>query len=296
MTEEKVLHPIRFEEGGGNMDEEEVIRHIKCNVARSLDFVSIQDVKERPLIIVGGGPSLKRYWPLISTHEADVMALNNAYHFLLEHEVTPNYFMLLDGRKENVDFVQCAIHEVTHFIGVQCAPCVFDTLIEKGVPIQAYMTYHPYNVKHASQYNVPTEKNVMVGGGGTVGFKSIALGLMLGYRQFYLYGYDSSHEEGEHHAFKQKLNDQCDIIEVKIEPEGKSYFTTRAMAHQASDFCTFASTVMQEYDADIYLCCDGLLPDLVQHENKRALVPLEEREREKYNSVWQFDEYRRISP
>lgn len=283
------LHPLVFLDKGSNTPVEVTREQIIKNVKRDLPWLEVKPAHTRPLIIVAGGPSLKYRWPEILTYDADILALNGTYEFLLSKGITPKYWMLLDARRENIDFVNSAHPDVTHYLAAQCHPDIFDALSDKKVCL--YLTTHQDTMEAVEGIDKP---KVRIGGpAGTVGIKSMGLGFALGYREFHLFGYDSSYED-THHAYDQKLNDHSKTIDVHL--DGKVYVTTPAFAQQATEFCGMITSHFLPYGCNVELHCNGLLPAVVAHNNKVGEVPLEQREREKYETVWAHDKYRKHAP
>lgn len=283
------LHPFTVIPGC-NTPAEVTRAQLIQNAERDLPWLEKEALKERPLVIVGGGPSLKYHWQQITGHNGDILALNNAYGFLLERGISPDYFMLLDAREDNVDFLDSISLTTRHFIAAQCHPSVFDEL--QGYNTTLYLTILPDTlelVAHIDKPKVQLAANV-----GTVGMKALSLAYVLGYRELHLYGYDSSYEDDAHHAFPQALNDTAKTVDVYV--EGNKYTTTASMAQQATKFSELASGMVKHYGFDINLHCNGLLPDLVAHCNKLGQVPLLDREREKYQEMWKHDVYRKSAP
>lgn len=284
------LFPIEFIPGC-NTPADVTRAQLQINVERDLPWLEIEPLKDRALVIVAGGPSLKDRWPEIKTHkDADILALNNSYAFLQDHGITPNYFMLLDARAENIEFLRCATPETSHYIAAQCHPDVFDSL--DGYDTHLYLTVMPDTLELVSHIDKP--KVQIAGTVGTVGIKALSLAYALGYRELHLYGYDSSYADDEHHAFRQTLNDHANTLEVYL--NGKKYITTPTLAQQASEFCSLVSGMVRHYGFDIELHCNGLLPDVVAFSNKLGEIPLEERERAKYEAMWALDVYRKDAP
>lgn len=287
--EEGVLRPLTFIDGCNTAPD--VIRsQLKFNVQRNLPWLKLQPLKERPLAIVAGGPSLKERYKDIK-FQYDILSLNNTYGFLKDRGIRPEYWMLLDARKENLDFVRNVANPNTmHFLAAQCHPSVYDYL--EGFKTTLYLTTLPDTLELVKDFNC--EKVQLAGTVGTVGVKAIALGFALGYREFHLYGYDSSYQDGEHHAYSQPLNDSNSKIDVYL--AGKEYITSPAYAHQAVEFCEFARSLVQQHGCTIELHCSGLLPDLVAVSNALGEIPLEIREREKYEEIWKQKSYRNTAP
>lgn len=280
-----MIHPIKFIPGC-NTPREVSLENASINVRRTLPWLEMSPPSGRPLVIVAGGPSLKDRYHEIWSHRGDVMALNNAYAFLVERDIIPEYFMLLDARPQNLEFVRNPHRETMHYLAAQCDPSVFDAL--KDYDTTLYLTTLEGIDEVVAGIDKPKHK--VAGTVGTVGVKALCLAHALGYKELHLYGYDSSYADS-HHAFAQALNDDAKTIEVYL--DGKTYVTTPTFAHQASEFCAMAAGMVR-MGFSIELHCSGLLPDLVSYSNNAP--PLEVREREKYEEVWRHDVYRKHAP
>lgn len=282
------LQPLTFIDGCNTALD---VQHeqIKINIERNLPWLDKREPKDKALSIIASGASLERYWPMIDL-TTDIMALNNAYPFLMERGLEPDYFMMLDARPQNIDFVRNPSRKTEHLLASQCHPSIFDALEYYDTTL--YLTTVSGILELVKHIDKP--KIQIAGTAGTVGIKALCMAYALGYKEVYLYGYDSSYHDGKHHAIAQPLNDNANTIEVFL--DGKRYVTTPAMAHQATEFCSLARGMTQYYGFDINLRCDGLLPDMVQHCNKLGEIPLEVREREKYEQMWELDVYRKEAP
>lgn len=280
------MKPITFIPGCNNSPEN--IRHnLRINVQRDLPWLEIEPLNDRPLCIVGGGPSLKYRWHEI-WGKGDVLALNNAYPYLVENGITPDYFMLLDSRDENIDFLRLKQKETKHLIAAQCSPLVFDAL--KDYDTTLYLTIHPDTDEIVRFINKP--KNKIAGTAGTVGVKALCMAYALGRKDIHVFGLDSSYN-GHHHAYPQSLNDGQKDYEVFV--NGKSFITSAPMANQAIEFVRMASHMVKD-GFSIELHCDGLLPEMVAYSNEQGEIPLEVREKNKYQEMWKHSQYRNESP
>jgi hypothetical protein len=87
----------------------------------------------------------------------------------------------------------------------------------------------------------------------------------LGFREQHLYGYDSSYEEGEHHAYPQEQTDQEQrTLEVYAKgPDGemKKFITNFAMAKQAELFPKTVE-VLVEAGTKVMVHGTGLIPTI----------------------------------
>ncbi len=176
------------------------------------------------ICFVGGGPSLKESLFDIQLCRAKgdkIWALNGAHDWLIEHGIIPDAMVLLDSRKESLTFLNNPHNDVIYYIATQCDPEAFEIL--KG-----------YTVRKWTAWGWGVEDDVVIGGGATVGMKSICMAFALGYRNYKLFGYDSSYRGEDNHAWKQPLNDDEEIIEIIV--RGQKFKSAKWMARQVREF------------------------------------------------------------
>lgn len=273
---------------GCNTQPEVIRSQMRHNIERDLPWLQVCPAIDQTIAIVAGGPSLNDHWPKIGGCDA-VLSTNNTYAFLTERGIVPDHWMLLDARRENIEFLRDARPETQHYLAAQCHPDIYDAL--EGYKLTLYLTTLPDTLEITKHIN--KTKVQLAGVVGTVGIKAMSLAFALGYRKFKLFGYDSSYAD-THHAYPQALNDASKTIEVYV--EGKRYVTTPSFAHQAQDFAGWAKEMALFHGCEIELHCDGLLPHLMDYCNREGERPLEDREREKYNAMWRESKYRRVAP
>lgn len=242
-----------------NNTTENIVDNIRSSNARGLPLLSQQPMqKERPLLVVCGGPSLREYLPQLETlyddwKGADIMAVNGTYGFLMEHRISPDYFLLVDSREENLPLVEFPSMYTNHLLASQVHPKIFDALKDHKVTL----------------FNVGTPKTIETMGKdmeyvktplGQAGIHAIYVGFALGYQKQILFGYDCSHA-GYHHAFDQPLNDKDDTIIVTY--KGVQFKTTPGLAQVASNFQRVVSPLI-EGGLELEMCADGLLPFILR--------------------------------
>jgi uncharacterized Rossmann fold enzyme len=199
-------------------------------------------------VIVGGGPSLKDHLFRVRGRQmakAKVFACGNAANYLLENQITPDYQILLDARAENAFFV--VPDPTVKFIASQCDP---RTWKKGGIGFHAMQTSYMHLIEH---------EEMLVGGGSTVGLKAIAIAYALGFRNFHLFGFDSSYSEDSHHAYPQSLNDKERRMEVKC--GGKTFTCAPWMVTQAEEFKELAR-VLVEMGCTFSIHGEGLIPSI----------------------------------
>lgn len=249
----------------------------------------LPEIKDKPLFICGSGPSLKRYYPRVKElwPNSDVMALNGAYKAIVEHMLgePPQYYVQLDARPENVNFVDGILGNATEFyLASQCAPEMFHAL--RNCPVKVYHLNTP------TTHKIFPNADVYYGGGSTVGSTAIALAATLGYRHIGLLGYDSSYEMGKSHMIPQPQNENQKTLDVWL--GDKEYLTTAVMAKQVEDFRPWIKVLTDTFpNLDIRLFGEGLLYDYLIQGQKGNVS--RESEAAKYTEMYKDPDYRMSS-
>lgn len=231
---------------------------IEANIknALSLPFSWLQptNAHDGHAVIVGGGPSLKYDLAEIKErqiHGQKIFSTNATYKYLLENNIIPDFHVMVDAREENVEFVPFG--KVACYYASICHPKV----LEKAENV---ILWHPM-IEGILEIIGDNTGDPLVGGGGTVGMKSIALAHILGYREFHLYGFDSSYHGDDNHAYKQSLNDGERVIEVEM--NGNKYRAAAWMCGQLEDFKAITRAIVDS-GGIITVHGYGLLPDMAK--------------------------------
>ena len=280
-TAAEVLVPTQFMIKT-NVPDGEILSNLRASKERRLPYVDLCPKRDRPLAIVGSGPSLLKRIKFLRAFPGDIMALNGAYNVLRIHGITPKYAVCLDARPENINFFDYASTETYHLLASQCHPALYDDLAKRELKVA---TFHMDG--HASQSVFAPGEVTVMGGMHTVGLTALILATTLGYRNLTLYGYDSSYTDGHSHARDQSQNAGQTTTEVEF--KGKWYTTTPAMASQCEHFFELKKAIFHNYpDAEIFLNGEGLFYDFVLGNNKESTP---ESELAKYHSLYDHDSY-----
>lgn len=223
-----------------NVDDSAIEANTAVNTARTgvERFTPAAAPNDETVVIVGGGPSLADTVDEIRARKQNgqsVWATSNTYALLVARGIQPDAHIILDARPENAEFLH-PTQGVTYYLAQSCHPSLFDKLAGCKV-----VMYHG-------------RKD---GTGFTVGIKAMYLASNSGFRRFVLHGMDSSYRNGDHHAYRQALNDNEKIIEVVF--EGEKYECAPWMAIQAEEFRQVALS-FTEQGGLISVSGDGLLP------------------------------------
>jgi len=266
-----------------NNDRESIIRNITHNVGLGLAELSQHAWRERPLLVVAGGPSLPDYIGVIRAFlpDCDVLSINGAYRYLREQGIESDHFVMIDSRASNVAHVAGASYRTNHCLASQVHPSVMDELADKRVTM-----FH---------LGTQTARDALVGDFkfitapiGMASIHAVYVAAALGYRTQMLFGYDFSGK----HAFPQPQNDEDRHLSIKL--NGKTFLTTLAMARTAEQFAKALGPVLRTCDLDVRLYSDGLLSEMIKVATSD--VPAEIKERDKYENIWTFGDYRTVSP
>lgn len=215
-----------------NTPAEVMVAQATENLLRDLPVFIEQEAHKAKVCIVGGGPSLADTLPALRFQKdrgALVMALNGTHDWLIERGIVPDMHVMLDARKENVEFVSKPNKAVTYLIAAQCHPRVFDALSASDVLV--WVADVPGMRELADRVHKPLG---LVGGGSTVGLKAMALAYLWGFRSIALFGMDSCYRSDAHHAYPQALNDGESRVDVLY--GGKRFSCATWMHAQAEEF------------------------------------------------------------
>lgn len=271
-----------------NNSREAIVDNVRVNAARGLPELQQQPWTDKPLIVVGGGPSLHDYLPILKAFRPDchVLAINGAYKFLRSQGVDPEHFLLIDSRSENVIHVDSPHEGTNHCLASQVHPRIFESLRDHDITLFHLGTEAAYEALKGTGEHTFSAAPI-----GMASVHAIYIAAALGYRQQFLFGYDFSHKAGETYAFDQPMNKDDASFEVVL--NGVSYRTTLALARTAEQFSKAISPIIQACDLDVRIFSSGLLPEML----KVAMNPAsEESERAKYEQIWTVGDYRKVSP
>jgi hypothetical protein len=249
------------------------IDQIKENMKRGLpkleNLPDFQKEHNKIASIVGGGPSLKE---TIGDLKGDVFAAGSSNDFLAMNGITPKYSIQCDPDAITGLYITNTNDETIYLIASCCHTATFDKLKNRKV-----YTWHSF-----SEDQLPTIKEVdpqfyAISGGCTVGLRAINIGVILGYKHFHLFGFDSClGPDDEDHAYKLADGDTTEtgrIFKVRAgvdQPGDKVYNCIGYQLAQASHFLEYYRAHYKQLDMTVH--GGGLISDLVDIENKRMAI------------------------
>lgn len=234
-----------------NTEEGGLFANIAANNAEDVPRIGLH----RTAILVGGGPSLAgTLGELKALKDAGgcIFAMNNSARFLAERGIKPDYQVVIDPREQNVEFIEKAWAGEL-LLASHAHPLVLQKAREIGYPVRLWHPSIDGIAKVIGEVQVVTASI-------TAGLSAISLAHTFGHREFHFFGYDSSHEDGKSHAYRQDMNAQDEI--VRCAADNRVFYASMAMAGQANQFREFRDMMTKHLDCVFHVHGDGLLPHL----------------------------------
>jgi hypothetical protein len=267
-----------------NTPDEVLNDHIRVNSARDLEWLSASGQHDGVAVMIGGGPSAADHIDDIRALKAagaTVFAMNGASKWARGHGIPVDYQVISDAKEETATLVDSGA--AAHLFASQVNPKTIEAVkrpiiwhLETGEVEQLF----PEKRVKAGGY-------ALIGGGAATGNCAMCVAFALGFREFHVFGYDSSHRDGKGHAYSQPMNDLIPTTEVQW--GGREFTCSVAMKAQAEKFQITSQALKQE-GCQIEVYGDGLLQCMY------TTPPHSLSERDKYRLMWQFDGYRDIAP
>jgi hypothetical protein len=202
-------------------------------------------------IIVGGGPSVKSHLEEIRTFASNkeniVFAINWTHTWLIENGIIPNACVFFEIDAEPDTVLKKAHKDCTYYICSHCDPRTFDAL--EG--FKRVLWHSPPNSDIEREVGEELFPNSQICGGGIGSFtRTLTVALYLGYRNFELFGCDSSYpdEAKSSHVdgYETVMNPDTDGFYVYAEDEKKQevrrFKTLGYLALQVEEFKDYCLT------------------------------------------------------
>jgi len=203
----------------------------------------------KKIALVGGGPSLKNNLEELKTFKT-IISCGSVHDYLMSVGIVPTYAANCDPDKISSYYFTKPDSEIKYLISSNSHPSVFETLKDYQV-----VMWHCHSDEQKEELiKLETEKGNTyngVGGGCTVGLRSICLALSMGYSNIHFFGFDScvADEEGkEHHAYGYASDEEEKIMDKKIHkirlghaegPSSKEYYVVGYQLAQLENFKDF---------------------------------------------------------
>lgn len=262
--------------GGVNVTHEALLANIREAVKRDLPWFTGFGPHKRVACVVGGAPSVRDDIGKIRAQQkrgARIVTVNNTWRLMVENGIMPDVHVMLDARAENAAFLKDAPKSIRYFVASQCHPDVFEALKDHDVVVwhNGFGDNEAIREVLAPWWDEgPNQRPcILVPGGGTVGLRSLWLCAFSGFKTIHMYGFDSSYEGDQHHAYSQPLNDADRVMEVTM--GDKIYRAAPWMVRQVEEARWHRADLIKE-GVTLHVHGRGLLPDVMRSikEEERA--------------------------
>ena len=217
--------------------DEEIRNNISYSVTKLDNWIPLCERHDEIAVFCSGGPKLKddlddvREW---EERGAKIFCVKHSHDYLIEQGIIPWGCMLLDPRNHVQDFIDNPHPDVLYFVATMCHPSTLDRLLEKGAQIWGYHAL----VGAGEDKMIPKLRpdgtpHFMIGGGSTSAVRGISVLHTIGFRKYYLYGYDSCYWDQVDMDAKTKTGAQKYF---NVEVMGRKFTTDAELLAQAQDF------------------------------------------------------------
>jgi uncharacterized Rossmann fold enzyme len=242
--------------------DEELFANMDAAIARGYPEIAQAQAHEGMIALIGSGPSVAEQLEVIGKMQdagTPIVAIKDAHDWLIESGIVPDYAFAIDPQEHRWNCFKQKNKKIHYVIASQCHKAMFDHLEGHRVTI-----WHPYITKGQKR---PSNK-MLIGGGTTSGLRAISLFYVLGYRHFALFGFDSCLDKGVLRVNGNLPKDGDKISEVRIDPEGETFYCTPSMALQAEHFQTYYDAIP---DAVFYPYGHGLIQAMILQREKNGI-------------------------
>lgn len=261
-------------EGAVNTELETVKRHIRENAKTDWQIVRPHHLQSTEIMLLCGGPSLNDYTDEIVKLRAGGMPLvttNGTYNWAINNGMKPSMQLIIDAREFNHRFVRPLVDGCKYMLASQCHPTVFE-----GMPKDRTYIWHvgSNDGDISDLLDELYEIWFPCPGGSTVTLRGLCLLRMLGFHKIHMYGFDSCHIDGAHHAYEQPENNYGSDKTIPVSVGGKVFACDPWMYCQAKEWMEMVRMFGDEIDLDVK--GDGLIAHIIK--TGATLSALEENE------------------
>ena len=239
----KVFTGLSLGPGTTNLTAEEFQTNIRAAIKRQHPQLRRQGIQPDRVCLLGGGPSLNDTVPellALLRDGAKLATCNGAYHWALDHHLSPSTQIMIDGRACNARFVDPPLPRCQYLISSTCHPDVWDKLETR----EHVWMFHPVSKADPAAalldeyYRGRWET---VPGGSTVVSRALWALRIAGFLRFDLFGVDLCYLHDQHHAYPQPENDGDRTWKVTVGPTGhpelaRDFITTGWMLKSLEDW------------------------------------------------------------
>jgi len=244
-----------------------------------LKEIEMEPVRRGKMIVVGSSPSVVNYIEQIREFKKDpdnqVFTVNRAHYLLINHGIIPDGALVFEIEKRSYEFLEGPHPDCTYYICSICDPYAFDQLKHSKRYVwhcwsdiwehQKALNDGFGKMKEGGQVTPP----LMIGGGFTTFLRTLTVGYVIGWRDFELFGVDSSFDEGtaSHFFGTPDYGGEVTFCYAKTSdptpdnPQGlKKYWSKAYLIRQADEFKNHCDAWHKDFKMRVW--GEGLLPDI----------------------------------
>ena len=180
-----------------------IIDNIRRKLPRVQQLPQFMQVKgpNVPIILIGGGPSLKRPEVVAELKELaakyETFACGSSHDWCVVNGISPTYCAVVDSDPVTLNYLTKPQDKTVYMFASQCHPDLFKRFENNRVVL-----WHCAGQGSVQEIENLEPGAVWIGGGCTVGLRAINLSIILGYSNIHLFGFDSClGEDSEDHAY-----------------------------------------------------------------------------------------------
>jgi hypothetical protein len=212
--------------------EKNVAINIERPLPRFLSRTDLMALREEPIAIVAGGPSVKKHLAEISKFKW-IMAAGSSHDYLVSEGIVPNFAISTDSKEETGLYYQNPQKGCCYLIASTAPPSLFDAL--EGYDVQMWHFHEQVDPPHY-------KGEQSIAWGCMVGVVCIQMALWLGFQEQHYFGYDCCLEPNATHAYDVGEMERADIMgsaSIATMGEGENkveFLTTTALICQMTHF------------------------------------------------------------
>ena len=248
-----------------------VKENIKLRYPRMHELPEFNDIHAgtEPIALVGAGPSLTHTLAELREFKGPVVACGGPYDYLVEDGIIPEYCVICDPDPIVVNYITKANRKTLFLLSTAVDPLVVSKL--KGFNIAFWHCHSEDNEKGIREFEEPYQA---IGGGCTVGLRSLSIAIIMGYSNIHLFGFDSCMDGDKHHVYE--FSDETKehigkLHRIRIgfgTPGDRSYLVAGYQLAQADQFREFYTNFGKYFTPTFH--GTGLLPDVFEAIQRRA--------------------------
>ena len=256
---------------GSDKQFENVLKNIKRGLVKLQDLPEFKVPKVGiPVALIGGGPSVKTTIEEAKQFQV-VVACGSSHDFIVEKGLIPTYCVLCDPDPLMADYIKNPQKKTTYLVSSACDDTVFEALKGHNVVI-----WHCHSDDYDDKKDQIDKDYYGIGGGCTVGLRSLSIFIMMGYNDIHFFGFDSClGEENEHHAYKFATDKEelGDIYKIRLGMNdeiynSRTFLCAGYMIAQIANFKDFYTHYASIFKPTFH--GDGALPFFMEIINKEA--------------------------